>query len=90
MQGQQNPQITFPIPTNPFLCKRLQARKQNKKNAVDKAQRLLEYTNYRAKIPAIFYGIFRIFGGISKVHELIKRFLAEPPPMFCGTLTGTL
>jgi uncharacterized protein (UPF0332 family) len=51
---------------NPFLCKRLQARKQKtkKKKAVDEADRLLEYANYHANIPAIFYGIFGIFGGI--------------------------
>ena len=45
---------------NPFLCKRPQA---TKKKQLMK-QRLLEYANYRAKIPSIFYGILRIFGGI--------------------------
>jgi len=44
--------------------KTLTGQKTKTKNAVDKAERLLEYTNYRAKIPAIFYGIFGIFGGI--------------------------
>jgi hypothetical protein len=59
---------------NPFLCKRLPARKQKK--AVDTADRLLEYANYRAKIPAIFYWIFGILGDIIKcscIYTTISR-----------------
>jgi len=88
MHGQQHPQITFPIPMKPFLCKRLQARKKKKQ--------LIKQTDYSSipttgqKFPRFFTGYLDFLAVFKNVYEFIQRFLAEPPPMFCGTLTGTL
>jgi hypothetical protein len=74
----------FADPEEPYLWKRLQARKQRK--------RLVAHGNYsctancRAVTPAIFRGTLGILRKISKIYLFIPRFLWEPLTMFRETL----
>jgi len=76
---------------NPFLCKRLQARKQNK----TKQRQLIKQRDYSnmpntgQKFPRYFSWYLKFLAIFKNVYEFILGFLAGPPPMFCGALTGT-